>query len=175
MERISGPGAVNGSFVGGNSILGIDGTVLTAPWANSVQEELAGLVEAMGLTLDPQDRSQVLQAIVLLVARDTGGRLAFTAPSDLTAGDPLLVEDTFGVVLEDVATGNSGLLVLRGTFTLPKDTGSAWAAGERLYWDDGAGEVTTTAGGNRSIGVAAADALLAAATGSVLLSGPPNV
>lgn len=162
-------------FVGGNPILRIDGTVVTPNWLNSLQEEAAFLVESEGLTLDPLDRTQVYQALELLIRRLTGSALAFTAGADLTAGDPLLLEDAFGVVQADVRTGNAGILLLRGTFVLPKATGATWSRGEVLFWDDGAGEITTVAGGNVSAGIAASDELSGATSGSVLLSGPPSV
>jgi len=175
VDRINGPGAVGNSFVGGNPILGIDGTVVTSTWAQDVQEELCGFIEGEGIGLEPLNRTQLAQAIEAAIVRVTGAELQFTAPVDLVAGDPLLVVDTFGVVVADVLTGATGVLRLRGRFVLPKATGSAWSAGQALYWDAGAGEATTSSGGNRSIGVAAVAASSGATTGSVLLKGPPSM
>lgn len=175
MDRINGPGAVANSFVGGNPILGIDGTVVTSTWAQDVQEELCGFIEGEGLTLEALNRTQLAQAVELAIVRVVAAELTFTAPADLLAGDPLLVADTFGVVRADVLTGASGTLRLRGLYSLPKATGQAWAVGQALYWDAGAGKVTTTSSGNRSVGVAALAASSGATTGAVILRGPPNL
>src|SRR4029077_5630841 len=51
MQRVDGPGSVNGMFVGGNPTIGVDGTVVTAPWANDVQEEIAAVIEGEGIAL----------------------------------------------------------------------------------------------------------------------------
>lgn len=175
MDRINGPGAVANSFVGGNPILGIDGTVVTSTWAQDVQEELAGFIEGEGVTLAPLDRTQLAQAVELAIVRVTGAELLFTAPSNLLEGDPLLVADTFGVVAADVLTAATGTLRLRGGFTLPKATGLAWSVGQALYWDAGASKVTTSSGGNKLVGVAGLAASSGATTGLVILKGPPNM
>ena len=99
--------------------------------------------------------------------------LAFTSGGALTAGDPLLIVDTFGVVEESVGPASPARLILRGTFPLPKAAGLAWTKGQALYWNGAA--LTPTAAGNREAGVAAADALAGATSGSALLKGPPNL
>lgn len=70
MERISTPTAVEDAagpgrrgFVDGNLAIGQPPTAFNAAWCNTVQEELAGPVEAAGLTLDPAYRLQLLEAI----------------------------------------------------------------------------------------------------------------
>lgn len=173
MERIDGPGSVNGGFVGGNPVLEIEGTVVTPKWANDVQEELCSVIEGEGLTLTEGDRDQLYEAIILAIDRKTGGVLDFTAGGSLTAGDPHLEGDTFGVVVATVTLGNPAQLRLRGTYTLPKAAGTAWAPGDALYWNGSA--LTTVSSGNRLAGIAAAAALSAATTGDATLTGPPNL
>lgn len=161
--------------MGGNPLLGIDGTIVAPDWLNNLQEEVALFLEGEGLTLDQTGLTltQLTQAILLAIYRRTGGRLAFTAAGNLTAGDPLLLVDTFGVVESTVTTGNPAAIILRGTFTLPKAAGTAWSIGQALYWNGTA--LTTVSSGNRKVGVAAAAALSAATSGSALLGGPPNL
>lgn len=57
------PNTVDGLFVDDNPAGGIQGTAVHAAWLNAVQEEVAGVIEAMGLTLDPEDNAQLLAAL----------------------------------------------------------------------------------------------------------------
>ena len=41
-----------------------DATYFTPDWANSLQEEVAGVIEGLGLTLDKSDNGQLLKALV---------------------------------------------------------------------------------------------------------------
>jgi hypothetical protein len=65
MERINAPG---GAFVDGNPFNGIQGTVVTADWLNSMQEEIVSVITAAGIALDPDDQTQLLQALLALMA-----------------------------------------------------------------------------------------------------------
>lgn len=77
----------------------------------------------------------------------------FVAGANLTGGSPLLVGNTFGVVVADVLNGNVGsLFVGPGVVTLPKAAAITPANGARLFWDNAAGNVTATAAGNTLIG-----------------------
>lgn len=57
-----------GYFTGGDPSAGVPATVITAEWLNTIQEELANVVTGSGLVLDPANRSQLLQAINVLIA-----------------------------------------------------------------------------------------------------------
>lgn len=46
-------------------IPGQDATYLTPTWCNTIQEEIAGLIENFGLNLDPSDRSQLIKVLGL--------------------------------------------------------------------------------------------------------------
>lgn len=173
--RIDSPGSAGGTWVGGNPFAEVQGTIISPDWMNAFQEELVGLVEAEGLVPSKLDSTQVRAAVLALVARVAGVELLFTAATNLTAGEGLLSGDAFGVVKNSVLATETATLVVRGTFPLPKTAGDSIALHQRVYWDDGAGEVTTTAAGNRSIGVATAAAGVGVTVVSVLLSGPPNV
>ena len=54
-------------FTNGNPLIPESATVWEAEWANMVQEEIAGAVIAAGLALDKADRTQLTQAITLLL------------------------------------------------------------------------------------------------------------
>lgn len=54
-------------FRDGNRALAIPATDLSAEWCNSIQEEIANVVEAAGIVLDANNRSQLLQAIQQMV------------------------------------------------------------------------------------------------------------
>lgn len=175
VHRIDSPGSVGGAWVGGNPFDGIEGTVAAPDWLNAFQEELVSLVEAEGLTPTKANTTQVREAILRLVARVSGGELSFTTGVALTAGEGLLSGDVFGVVKESVGIAATATLQVAGTFVLPKVPADAIALHARLYWNAGLGQVTTTAGANRTIGVATAAAPAATTSVSVLLSGPPNL
>lgn len=59
---------------------------------------------------------------------------------------------------------------LEGVFTLPKTTGEAWTQGAKVYWDNTAKSVTTTASGNTAMGYAWDAYSSGATSGDVLLA-----
>lgn len=80
-----------------------------------------------------------------------GYAIDIVAPANITAGQSLLVGDLFGVVLADAASGAPAVIQCSGVFTLRKATGTI-TVGARVFWDDSAKRVTTTAASNRCIG-----------------------
>lgn len=80
-----------------------------------------------------------------------GDAIDIIAPANITAGQGLLIGDLFGVVLADAASGAPAVIQTEGVFTLRKATGTI-NAGVRVFWDDAAKRVTTTAASNRCIG-----------------------
>ena len=73
MHKIDGGGHVNGQFVSEDPAIGRAPTVVTPEWLNAVQDELAAVIEAAGLTLDKYDPAQLLQALQLHIAAQSGG------------------------------------------------------------------------------------------------------
>ena len=65
------PAGTPGYFRSGNPQAGIPATIPGADWFNTMQEELAGLVEHYGFTLDKTDRTQLRQAIEAAIAAAT--------------------------------------------------------------------------------------------------------
>jgi predicted RecA/RadA family phage recombinase len=84
-----------------------------------------------------------------------GDTLSLVAPYDVPAGGGMLVGALFAVALAAALSGAKVQGRTRGVLDLAKATGEAWTLGAKLYWDNTAKKVTTTAGGNTLIGVAA--------------------
>lgn len=103
-----------------------------------------------------------------------GDRIDYTPGSAVEAGDVVVQASLIGVATEDIAASALGSLAVTGNFTFPKSTGSstAIAAGTNLYWNAGSEVVTSTAGSNKRLGVAAAAATDSASTVDVLLGHP---
>ncbi|MGM8005481.1 gp53-like domain-containing protein [Yersinia enterocolitica] len=78
MHRIDTPtaqvdkfGSGKNGFTRGNPQTGVPATALDDDYFDAVQEELARVVEAAGLTLKKTDRAQVLASIKLLIGSET--------------------------------------------------------------------------------------------------------
>lgn len=83
-----------------------------------------------------------------------GNTITLTAPYDVASGDGLLVGAIFGVATGAAVNGDSIEAALVGVFDLNKVGSQAWAAGDKIYWDDTAKEATKTVTSNTLIGVA---------------------
>jgi hypothetical protein len=57
------PGKVPGYFTDGDATTGTEATIVDADFLNSIQEELAYVIESSGLTLSKSDRTQLAQAL----------------------------------------------------------------------------------------------------------------
>jgi len=99
-----------------------------------------------------------------------GNTVTVTAPADVSSGGGLLVGSLFGVAACDALSGADVETVTEGVFDLTKATG-AITQGAKVYWDNTAKNVTTTASGNTLIGVAIAAAASGDATARVRLNG----
>lgn len=83
------------------------------------------------------------------------------------SGQPFLFGTSlFGVAMNDGAIGDTVPLDTEGVFDLPKATG-ALTVGQKIYWDNTAGNVTGTATSNTRVGVCVAAAASGDATASV--------
>ena len=100
-----------------------------------------------------------------------GETLTLPAPRALASGDGFVVGALFAVALAAAAIGKPVEGRRVDVFDLTKAAGAAWTAGQKVYWDNTAFNVTTTAGGNTLIGVATQAAASAAIVGRVLLTG----
>jgi predicted RecA/RadA family phage recombinase len=98
-----------------------------------------------------------------------GDHIDIVATVTLAAGQFFQSNGLRGVVTNGVTTGQQTTVATRGVFTLPKNTGEAWAVGELLYWDTTNNRFTTTVGSNVLAGFAAAAAASADTTGKVAI------
>ena len=72
MHRIDTSTATSdGLFTEGDPLVPTPATVVSADWLNSVQEELAAIVANAGLELQKADNTQVLTAILQIIARQS--------------------------------------------------------------------------------------------------------
>ncbi len=85
-----------------------------------------------------------------------GNTITLTAPSAVASGDGLLVGSIFGIACADAASGEAVETALVGVYDFKKIASQAWAAGDKVYWDNTAKEATKTTTSNTLIGVAVA-------------------
>lgn len=83
-----------------------------------------------------------------------GNIITLTAPYAVTSGDGLLVGAIFGVASGTVALGEAVETAVEGVYDLKKVASQAWAAGDKIYWDNTAKNTTKTLTSNTLIGVA---------------------
>ena len=105
-ENLFGPG--KHGFQGGNPAANLPATFLTPDWANHVQEEIANVIEAAGITLDGSQRNQMLLAIQEMISVDVGQVAAFstnTAPSGwFVANGAAVSRTTYAVLFDKIGT-----------------------------------------------------------------------
>ena len=89
-----------------------------------------------------------------------GDVVDYTPASAVSAGDVVVQGDLVGVAKNDIPANRLGGLAVSGVFDFPKATGSGTAitAGTKVYWDSGNEQATSTAGSNKYLGKAVADA-----------------
>lgn len=106
--------------------------------------------------------------------RQPGAVLNHTAGADIDAGDVVVLGDTVGIALVDIANGEDGAVSIEGVHEVPKVAGTAWDQGDSLDWDaseDAFGKGITPASGDViGAAIAAADAGSAATTGEAKLT-----
>ncbi|MDX3805295.1 MAG: DUF2190 family protein [Bosea sp. (in: a-proteobacteria)] len=100
-----------------------------------------------------------------------GRIITATAPAGgILSGSGMLAGSFFGVASHDAAEGEPVEIALTEIFTLPK-AADAITFGAKVYWDDAAKKVTTTAAGNKLVGAATAPAIAGDAAVPVRLNG----
>jgi len=99
MKRVDTADAAAGNlFTEGSSSLGIPATTVSADFMNSLQEEIAGVIEDAGITLDQTnvDLTQLLQALNYKIAHG-GTQFSFAIVNNTTAAadvTPLVFDST---------------------------------------------------------------------------------
>ncbi|SIS98423.1 DUF2190 family protein [Paracoccus saliphilus] len=99
-----------------------------------------------------------------------GENLTLAMPAAVASGGAVLIGAIFGVAQGKAEAGDSVVLVRRGVFELPKLSAEAWSAGDPVYWDDTAKQLTTVEA-DALVGAAVEDAANPSETGIVLLDG----
>ena len=133
MPALAAPGAP-GYFTGGDPATALPATVVTADWANEVQEEIVAVIAAAGLALTKGDTTQLYKAIAKL---GTPRWVVLATGTVLTAGVRLIPDNTAAAV----------------SYTLP----AAPADGDVIEWRQGATSFATNPvafdpGGNTIMG-----------------------
>ncbi|WP_186371139.1 hypothetical protein [Yersinia alsatica] len=113
MHRIDTPsaqtdkfGAGKNGFTRGNPQTGVPATALDDDYFDAIQEELAGIVEAAGITLDKTKRAQVLAAIKKLIGSETDTEYLKIASNlaEIKVSGPIAVSEALlNLGLDDVA------------------------------------------------------------------------
>jgi predicted RecA/RadA family phage recombinase len=85
-----------------------------------------------------------------------GEKLNITAAAAIVSGQGVLVGGIFGVAEADAAVGQTAVINLVGTYSLPKAPSQAWTVGQVIYWDAANSRTTNVLTGNTRIGIAAA-------------------
>lgn len=107
------------------------------------------------------------EAQVIEWTNDTG--------SDVAAGDVVDLTNLVGVAQDDIANGESGILHVKGVFTLPKDDNLVVSQGDRVYYDTSNAEVDKTAEDQTYAGIAWSAATQTATTVPVAINFPTKV
>ena len=92
------------------------------------------------------------------------------APVAVNSGDGLLVGALFGVATATAAIGTNVEMITVGVVDLPK-AAVAITQGAKLYWDNTAKTLTTTATGNTMVGCAIVAAAVGDSTVRMRLNG----
>lgn len=104
-----------------------------------------------------------------------GDVVTVTAPAAVLSGAGVLVGLLFGSAVRDADSGAPVDIQVTGVVTLPKVSGTAINEGVRVFWDNTAGNVTTTTTSNNCIGWAVGPGNYASGATSInVLLGRPN-
>lgn len=98
----------------------------------------------------------------------SGDRLTMAAPANVTVGVPLLVGTLFCIPESTQLSGEQVSMRIRGICKVPKAASQAWTVGAKVYWDDTAKVLTTTAAANYLVGAAAKVAASAASGDGII-------
>ncbi|MFD1806204.1 DUF2190 family protein [Pasteurella oralis] len=86
-----------------------------------------------------------------------GDTLRFTATKSVKSGDVVVVGEMVGIAITDVENKTQGVLRVTGVFNVKAKQSEDIKKGVLLYWDENAGEATTTKGSHKMLGKAWSD------------------
>lgn len=99
-----------------------------------------------------------------------GNALDLTAPAGgVVSGTFYKIGSIIAIAAATVAAGLPFAGWTEGVYDAPKATGTAWAEGDTVYWDDAAKNFTKTATANTKAGVAVAAAAAGDTEGRIKL------
>jgi predicted RecA/RadA family phage recombinase len=105
-----------------------------------------------------------------------GDSLTAVAPYARNSGEAALIGGSlFGVAVDTVASGATGVFKTEGVFELTKTSGTAhnFTLGLRVYWDNSGKALVATSTGNHPAGVVVEAADTAAVLAKIKLGAPP--
>lgn len=83
----------------------------------------------------------------------TGNVISVTAPCDVRSGQGVQVGALFGVAACDAGNGMQVEIERTGVFDIMAVTADTGAQGAKIYWDNTARRLTTTAANNTMVGM----------------------
>jgi len=92
-----------------------------------------------------------------------------TFNSDVHAGTLVFFGDLPAVTLEPVKAGVQCGVAVGAVIEGPRDTGASWTQGTVVYWNNANSRFTTTATGNKRVGVVVGGDVPSAATRALVL------
>lgn len=100
-----------------------------------------------------------------------GNSLTVAAPSGgVKAGDPVAIGSLRGFAATTAAEGEDVAISRVGVFDVTKETGAAWAVGDKVYLKAGTTTFNKTATSNTLFGFAAEPAASGDTTGKIVLA-----
>jgi len=95
--------------------------------------------------------------------------IPITFGSDQPAGALIFFGDLPTVTLEPVRSGARAAAAVGAVIEGPRETGASWVPGTVVYWDGPNFRFTTTATGNKRVGVVVGDSVPGSATRALVL------
>jgi len=92
-----------------------------------------------------------------------------TIGSDQPAGTLIFLGDMPAVTLEPMKAGVQGGVAVGAVIEGPRETGANWVQGTVVYWDNANRRFTTTATGNKRVGVVVGSDVPASASRALVL------
>lgn len=136
MDRINGAGHVDHMFVAEDVPTNRPPTEITEDWLNTIQEELAAVPEGVGMTLDPNNRTQVREAIQRMIDAQSGNYALDTGVANayVVALSPAITAYSDGMTVRvKVVNANTGASTLNaggGVVPWVSDVGGDLAGGD---------------------------------------------
>ncbi len=100
-----------------------------------------------------------------------GNAITVVAPYAVSAGGGMQVGNAlFGVAVDDIASGGTGVIRTEDVWDITKTTTAALAAGQKAYWDNTNKRLTDVSTSNLPVGVVTEAAATTASTARVKLA-----